>query len=71
MLKKEKKAAERERRLRERELAEKEGQPWPVKRKRLDKDVGTQCPSSHILRFPSPPSMDFGIRHLLPLEQKS
>ena len=40
MLKKEKKAAERERRLKERELTEKEGKPWPVKRKRLDKDVG-------------------------------
>ena len=33
-LKKEKKAVEKERRLRERELAEKDGQPWPVKRKR-------------------------------------
>ena len=40
MLKKEKKAAERERRLKERELAEKEGQPWPIKRKRSGQDVG-------------------------------
>lgn len=40
VLKKEKKAAERERQLKERELAEKEGQPWPVKRKRSDQDVG-------------------------------
>jgi hypothetical protein len=39
VLKKEKKAAERERQLKEKELAEKEGQPWPTKRKRLDTDV--------------------------------
>ena len=40
VLKKEKRAAERERRLKERELAEKEGRPWPTKRKRSDQDVG-------------------------------